>query len=200
MPENQDHTRRILEELAEEGQLSQRVLAARLGIALGRVNQLLRMLVDKGWIRSARGPGRRTRYLVTPDGALARARISREHLGRALVSYGDVRACVRDRLTTCGAGTEASTPPAVVLYGTGAAAQIAFACAAELGVPLVGFVDDTPRETYLGLPVLAPGHLTSMSLNGRAFDWLLVATFTDQDSVRARLLDIGFPLERVRWL
>ena len=91
-------------------------------------------------------------------------------------------------------------PPAVVLYGTGDVAQIVFSCAAELGMPVVGFVDDPPQETYLGLPVLAPVHLTSMSLNGKTFDWLLVATLTEQDAASERLVDIGFPLERVRWL
>jgi hypothetical protein len=37
-------------------------------------------------------------------------------------------------------------------------------------------------------------------LNGHAFQWLFVATLTDQEAVRARLVDIGFPLEHVRWL
>lgn len=203
MAENQHHIRRILEELQAGGDLSQRVLAARLGIALGRVNRLLRTLMERQWVRGGRGPGRRIRYLVTPDGDHARARMSREELGRALVSYGAVRDRVRDRLASCNghaADAPASAPPAVVLYGTGLVAQIVFACAAELGMPLVGFIDDHPRESYLGLPVLAPGDLTSMSLNGRAFEWLLVATLTDQDAVRARLLDLGFPLDRVRWL
>jgi DNA-binding MarR family transcriptional regulator len=203
MPENQDSIRRILDELVDGGELSQRALAARLGIALGRVNQLLRILIDRQWVRGGRGPGQRIRYLVTPDGEHARARISREELGRALLSYATVRDRVRDRLEACGAdeaSAAASLPPAVALYGTGEVAQIVFACAAELGVPLVGFIDDHPRESYLGLPVLAPSTLTSMSVNGRTFEWLLVATLTDQDSVRARLVDLGFPLERVRWL
>jgi DNA-binding MarR family transcriptional regulator len=203
MPESQDHIRRILEELDAGGELSQRVLASRLGIALGRVNQLLRILIEKEWVSGCRGPGHRVRYLVTPEGEDARARMSREQLGRALVSYGTVRDRVRDRLAACGmkaADGEASMPPAVVLYGTGEVAQIVFACAADLGVTLVGFVDDSPRESYLGLPVLVPSHLTSMSLNGRAFEWLFVASLTDQDAIRDRLLDLGFPLERVRWL
>ena len=203
MLEKQEPIRRILDELAGGGELSQRVLAARLGIALGRVNQLLKFLIEEQWVRGGRGPGQRMRYVVTPDGTRARARLSREELRRALASFATVRARVRAGLAACSAGgssTTASMPPAVVLYGTGDVAQIVFSCAAELGMPVVGFVDDTPQDTYLGLPVLAPVHLTSMSLNGKTFDWLLVATLTEQEAASERLVDIGFPLERVRWL
>jgi len=200
MPENTDHIRRILEELEAGGELSQRGLAARLGIALGRVNQLLRTLMQRQWVRGSRGSGRRIRYLVTPEGSRARAHMSREHLGRALATYSAVCDRVRDGLAACGAPDGDTRPRALALYGMGAEAQIVFACAAELGVPLIGFIDDSPRDSYMGLPVLPPVRLTSMSFNGRTFDWLVVPPLTDHDVVRARLERIGFPLERVRWL
>ena len=88
----------------------------------------------------------------------------------------------------------------MVLYGIGEVAQIAFACAAELGVQLIGFVDDVPRDSFLGLPVRAPSHVTSMALDGQAFDWLLVATLANHEIIRGRLEELGFPLERVSWL
>ena len=203
MPGNQDHLRRILEELDAGGDLSQRRLAARLGIALGLVNRLLRILIQQRWVYQDRGRERGVRYLVTADGAAARARMAREHLGHALVSYSAVRDRIREGLAACRSHPAGAATPsaALALYGTGEVAEIAFACAAELGVPLIGFIDDAPHESYLGLPVRrASGELVSMSLNGRAFDWLLVATLTEQDAARARLLDVGFPLERVRWL
>jgi DNA-binding MarR family transcriptional regulator len=198
MAEDQAHLRRLLEELESGADVSQRRLAARLGIALGRVNRLLRVLVRAQWVRSARAANGRLEYVVTHDGAKARARLTREHLGLALRSYSAVRDRVRDGLAACRADGTTSNPPAVALYGTGEVAHIVFACAAELGLPLIGFVDDTPRESYMGLPVRPPDG--SMSLDGRTFDWLFVATLTEQDAVRARLLDVGFPLERVRWL
>jgi DNA-binding MarR family transcriptional regulator len=200
---NNDFVRRILEELDAGGELSQRTLANRLGIALGRANQLIRSLIGQGWLRGLPAEGHRIRYVVTPEGAAARARMSREHLGRALASYGTAHDRVRERLEACTTNRAAggsSFRPAVALYGTGEAARIAFACAAELGVQLVGFIDENPRESFLGLPVRAPSHLTSMALDGRAFDWLLVATLADQDAIRGRLLELGFPLDRVSWL
>lgn len=201
MADDQAHLRRILEELDKGGEVSQRRLAVRLGIALGRVNRLMRVLAQAQWVRSARDADGRVRYAVTPDGARARARLVREHLASALFSYGSVRDRIRDGLAACRPnGADPASGPAVALYGIGEVAPIVFACAAELGMPLIGFLDETPRDSYLGLPVRPPDDLSSMSLGGRAFDWLLVAPLTEHDDVRARLTDLGFPLERVRWL
>ena len=65
---------------------------------------------------------------------------------------------------------------------------------------LVGFVDDSPIDSFLGLPVCPPDELKTLALDGRTFDWLVVTTLVDQDAVRGRLQAVGFPLERVNWL
>jgi hypothetical protein len=141
------------------------------------------------------------RYLLTPQGIEARERLSRDRLHRALDSYGTVRDRIRQRIKDCANHGSAGTPPtAVVLYGVGDAAQIAFACAADVGVELVGFADDTRRESFLGLPVRAPSELTAMALDGRTFDWLIVTSLVNYDAIRRRLETVGFPLERVTWL
>lgn len=200
--QNQDHIRRLLDELEAGGDPSQRALASRLGISLGQANQLLKSLMARSWVRGIPRGGHRLRYLITSEGAMAHARMSREHLRSALISYGTLRDRVRARLEACtpSPGGSGADRPSVALYGIGEAAQIAFACAAELGVPLVGFVDDTPRDSFLGLPVRASSHLTSMALAGRSFDWLLVASLADHEIIRGRLEALGFPLERVSWL
>src|SRR5262245_55818557 len=166
MLQNDHHIRRMLQELEPGGDLSQRTLAARLGIAVGRANHLLRALIRRDWVRGIRSDGHRVRYLVTTAGADARARLAREHLHRELESYGTVRERVRERLKACTgdcAGSDASDPPAVVLYGTGEAAQIAASCMADLGVHLVGFVDDVADDSCHGLPVRTPNEIASMA-------------------------------------
>jgi DNA-binding MarR family transcriptional regulator len=200
---NSDHLRRILEEIGSDSRLSQRAIATRLGVSLGRANQLFRQLVQLRWIRSVSAAGQRhAQYMLTPAGAAAHERLSREHLEAALAIYGAVRDRVRHRLEACAIRHRPGgrVLPAIVLYGVGDLAQIAFACAADLGVPLVGFADDSPRESFLGLPVRPPRDLRAMALDGRSYDCLLVASFVDQDAIRGRLEEIGFPLERVSWL
>jgi hypothetical protein len=175
----------------------------RLGLSLGAVNQLIRRLVRQHWLRRVAAPGQRVRYVVSAEGAAARERMSREHLESALAHYGAIRDRVRHRLEACAAQPRhrnQSFLPAVVLYGVGDLARIAFACAAEVGVELIGFVDDAPRDSFLGLPVHAPSALAAMTLAGRSFDWLLIASLANHDDIRVHLQEAGFPPERVSWL
>lgn len=65
---------------------SQRDLAERLGISVGKINYCLRALVDKGWIKAnnfRRADNKWAyRYLLTPTGARAKLRLTREFLSR----------------------------------------------------------------------------------------------------------------------
>jgi len=199
--DNSDHLRRILETLETESALSQRALAGRLGIALGSANQLLRELIARQWIRGALGARSPVRYIVTDEGRDALARMTRDNLYRALASYRAVHQRVRGALAACQSRDRAGAGAAsVVVYGTSEVAHIAFACAADLGVTLVGFVEDEPRASLLGLPVRSPSDVRSMSLDGRPFDFLLVASFGEDHGIRGRLEALQFPLERVSWL
>jgi EPS-associated MarR family transcriptional regulator len=65
---------------------SQRDLADRLGISVGKINYCLRALVDKGWIKVnnfRRADNKWAyRYLLTPMGAKVKLRMTREFLMR----------------------------------------------------------------------------------------------------------------------
>jgi DNA-binding MarR family transcriptional regulator len=204
---NQDHLRRILEEIEAGNQLSQRALAARLGIALGHTNNLLKCLVEKRWVQVIPDAGqgfKRVRYVVTVAGAEARIQMSQEFLSRAVASFATVKDRIRQALNAL---TPPPTPsgghpraPTIAVYGTGDIAHIAYGCAVEAGVPLIGFVDDVQRVSFLGLPVCASADLKPLLLDGRPFDWLLIASLSDDGRIRSRLEGIGFPLDRVSWL
>jgi DNA-binding MarR family transcriptional regulator len=200
--DNTNHIHRLLETLDAESALTQRALASRLGIALGSTNQLVRELIARRWIHGVRNGGSALRYIVTADGQQARAKMAREKLRRALDAYGVVYGRVREALAACQTKPRPTTgaETSVALYGTGGVAQIAFACAVDLGVTLVGFVEDGPRESFLGLPVRSPREVRSMALAGRPFDWLLVASFGEDDGIRGRLKAQQFPLDRVNWI
>ena len=195
--------RRLFDAIQSDPGGSQRVLAARLGTSLGRVNKLVRYLVARRWVTRHPQAGAACRYVLTDDGIAAHEGLAREHLESALEQYGSVRDRVRSRLE---AYTNDLRDPyvggmaSVVVYGLGDVAQIAFACAADLGVQLIGFADDSPRRSFLGLPVRAPHDLTAMAFDGQAFDKLLVASLVNHDTIRDRLERAGFPLEKVGWL
>lgn len=82
---------RLLRALEAEPELSQRELAARMGLSLGKVNYCLKALMAKGWVkagnfnRSAHKP--RYWYQLTPSGLAEKAQITHRFLQRKLAEH-----------------------------------------------------------------------------------------------------------------
>lgn len=76
----------LLREISGSDANSQRVLAARLGMSVGKVNYCLRALADKGWIKAnnfRRADNKWAyRYLLTAAGAKAKLQLTRDFLAR----------------------------------------------------------------------------------------------------------------------
>jgi DNA-binding MarR family transcriptional regulator len=180
---------RLLSELAHDGELSQRHLSRRLGIALGLTNLLLKRLIRKGYIKVVRAPKHRFLYLLTPQGFAHKARLTTEYLAYSVRLYREVRRALRAALEPL-AG---SPHRRVVLYGTGEAAELAYVCVRELELELAAIVDEgAPGRTFLGLPVAEPQLLPSM-----AYDRVIVATFDGAEAGWQRLYQLGVPAEKI---
>lgn len=87
----QDARYRILRCLAEDPTHSQRSLARELGISLGAVNFLLNALIEKGHVKARNfqdAPNKlRYAYVLTPNGAAAKARLTAGFLRRKRAEY-----------------------------------------------------------------------------------------------------------------
>ncbi len=87
---------RILKILAEEPDLSQRELARRLGISLGKSNYLLKALVEKGLIKIGNFHRAEKKlkyvYLLTPSGIRERMRLTSAYLARKEAEYEALKA------------------------------------------------------------------------------------------------------------
>ena len=85
MPEN-DLDYELLRQITDEPAASQRGLAARLGVSVGKVNYCLRALVDKGWVKANNFRRSDNKwayiYLLTPRGASAKVRLAHDFLAR----------------------------------------------------------------------------------------------------------------------
>ena len=86
---------RLLEEVDQTPQVSQRHLARRLNIALGVANFLLRSLAKRGYIRETRVGWKRWAYAVTPAGIARKVHLSRAYVEHILNHYQRVRVLVR---------------------------------------------------------------------------------------------------------
>lgn len=86
---------KLLKLLDEKPNISQRELAQRLGVSLGRTNYLLYALIDKGFVkaenflRSNRKFG--YLYLLTPSGIEAKLNLARAYLQRKEAEYVSLR-------------------------------------------------------------------------------------------------------------
>ena len=88
----EDSTRyHILRLLAENPEISQREMARRLDLSLGKTNYCLRAVIDKGWVkaRNFRNSHKKTAYMymLTPKGVSAKARITKRFLNRKIAEY-----------------------------------------------------------------------------------------------------------------
>jgi EPS-associated MarR family transcriptional regulator len=82
---------KLLTLLGPHPDLSQREVARKLGISLGKANYCLKALMDKGWIKAANFKNSRNKlaymYLLTPSGIEAKARLTAEFLKIKLREY-----------------------------------------------------------------------------------------------------------------
>ena len=83
MPGN-DLDYELLRQITDQPNASQRGLAARLGVSVGKVNYCLRALVDKGWVKAKNFRRSDNKlayaYLLTPRGASAKLRLAHAFL------------------------------------------------------------------------------------------------------------------------
>lgn len=100
----QDETHyRLLKLLEETPGITQRELAARLGISLGKANYCLRAVVAKGWVKMdnfRRNPNKMGyAYLLTPSGIEEKASVAARFLKHKMDEFDTVKAEI-ERLQT----------------------------------------------------------------------------------------------------
>jgi DNA-binding MarR family transcriptional regulator len=189
--------RGILLEIEANDGVSQRHLSQRLGMALGLTNLLVRRIVAKGWVKVAHIRPNRVRYLLTPAGIAAKARLTREYLESSLLFYAEARERIRERFGELSLELDtASRTKRIVFLGAGEIAEIGYVSLQETDLKLVGVIDATRVKPFFGLPVQQPD---PSSLGGQPFDRLVVMSF-EKRKTRAALDKLGLPPERVFWI
>lgn len=156
----------LLTELEQNGAVTQRSLATKLGVALGLTNLYLKRLARKGYIKITTIPSHRVRYLLTPQGFTEKSRLTYLYMQYSLSHYRDMRARLREALSRA----TRNGVKRVVIYGTGELAEMAYLSLREMNMTLVGFVDDGQCDSFLSYPVWRPE-----ALAGWEFDAVLLA-------------------------
>ena len=91
---------RLLKILSAKSNLTQREMARRMGISLGKVNYCLSELAKKGFLKVNRfkesGSKIQYMYLLTPKGMEEKARITLDFLRRKVREYEEIKKQIRE--------------------------------------------------------------------------------------------------------
>jgi len=152
-PESKDDqlTLELLHAIEQRSDVSQRHLAAKLGIALGLTNSYLRRCARKGYVKVKQVPANRYLYYLTPKGFAEKSRLTARFLSTSLTFYRQSAESCSELYRLC----EQHEWNAVILCGASDLAEIACTRAAAHDVEMVGIFDkDFPGDAFLNLPVI----------------------------------------------
>ena len=178
----------MLSEVERDAGVTQRSLSTKLGVALGLTNLYLKRLARKGYIKISTIPRNRIQYLLTPQGLAEKSRLTYLYMQYSLSYYRDMRARLTEMMSTCAA----SHGQRVVIYGTTELAELAYLSLREMHIDCVGFIDGTPRESFLSCPVSTPDRVSQWQ-----FDRVLIADLEHAAACEEQLVQAGVPREKV---
>lgn len=85
----------LLRHIAQTPDASQRELARRFGVSVGKIHFAVHALIDKGWVKAGNFHRSANKlgyvYLLTPSGIDAKARLTRQFLARKMREYEHLR-------------------------------------------------------------------------------------------------------------
>lgn len=180
-PGGQDHkTLRILNELSDNGLMTQRDLSSSLGIALGLVNSYLKNLIRKGYITVRNIPPRRYAYYLTPRGLSEKTRLTYHLLQDYTRVYREARATLKKLFSQL----QASGVRRVVFAGADEVAEIAYLTLQETELELAGIVDgEREGEEFLGRKILAFKDISLINHDG-----IIITSYVRRGNIHKKLL------------
>jgi len=174
----------VLDAVARDQHITQRNLAAKLGIALGLTNIYLKRLIRKGYIKCINVQSNRLLYLITPQGIAEKSRLTYEFMDYSLHLYREVRQHLSEVIRPC----KDDGPQRIAVFGTGEAAELAYLSLREQGLEPVAIFAEEAGGTFLGMPIRGLAECATV-----AFDRLIVATLDKPDPLVTRLVAAGIP-------
>jgi hypothetical protein len=178
----------VLDAIERDQHVTQRTLAAKLGIALGLTNLYLKRLTRKGYVKCTNLRSNRLAYLITAQGIAEKSRLTYQFMGYSLHLYREVRQHLSEVLRPC---REAGVRR-IAVFGTGEAAELAYLSLKEHGLEPVAIFAVDGGGTFLGMPIRGLDECALV-----AFDRLLVATLDSPDPLAEQFVRAGIPTEKL---
>ncbi|MGA8262225.1 MAG: winged helix-turn-helix transcriptional regulator [Arenicellales bacterium] len=143
-------TLELLDAIAQRSDVSQRHLAAKLGIALGLTNSYLKRCAKKGLVKIKEVPANRYLYYLTPKGFAEKSRLTARFLSTSLRFYRQAAESCSELFGIC----ESKGWRQVVLCGASDLAEIAYMRSAGHQIRVLGVYDPSfDGDDLVSLPV-----------------------------------------------
>ena len=189
MDTDQLRTLRLLEEIEQNHTPSQRYLAKQLNVSLGLVNSFIRRLAQKGYFKVTTIPKNRVKYILTPEGAAKKTKLTYEYIHYSYQFYKEARRKIRhifQDLVEDGARS-------VVFYGIGHFAEIAYVSLQETPMEMIAMVDDIKKgERFMGFSVDSPRRINFLS-----YDRIIITAIRSRVVIHDKLQAQGVPAEKI---
>ena len=189
MDHNDIRTLKLLEEIEENHVQSQRELAKKLDISLGLVNSFIKRLAHKGFFKITTIPKNRIKYILTPEGAVEKTRLTYNYIQHSYKFYKDARHKLRKLFQEL----EADGVSLIVFCGASDLAEIAYISLQETSIEMVAVFDvlKAGRE-FLGYMITDPAMINSFS-----FDKILITSIDSQQNIMEDILKEGIPQSKI---
>lgn len=178
----------VLDAIERDQHVTQRTLAAKLGIALGLTNLYLKRLIRKGYVKCTNLQSNRLLYLITPQGIAEKSRLTYVFMDYSLHLYREVRQHLTEVLRPC----REDGMSRIAVFGTGEAAELAYLSLKEQGLEPVAIFAIDGGGTFLGMPIRGLDECSLIT-----FDRLIVATLDKPDPLVEQLVRAGIPIEKL---
>jgi EPS-associated MarR family transcriptional regulator len=97
---NQEIHLKVLREIEDNPEITQREMAQQLGVSLGKVNYCLKALIDRGWVKVNNFKNSNNKaayaYLLTPSGFEGKAKITVRFLKQRMQDYKQLKQEISD--------------------------------------------------------------------------------------------------------
>lgn len=189
MDQESIRTLKILEQMDAEQSPSQRDIAASLNISLGLVNSFVKRLVSKGYFKATHIPKKRMRYILTPQGAAEKTRLTYEYIKYSFGFYRETR----QRLSVLLSDLERKGVSKIVFFGVTDIAEIAYICLQETSMELVAVVGGPEsRNLFLNTKIIFPEKLKDIS-----FDAVLITLIDPEKKILDGIVTSGVPEKKI---
>ena len=183
------HILRLMGEIDQSGDHSQRALSRRLGVSLGLVNTFLKRLVNKGYFKVMTLPKNRVKYLLTPEGMARKSKLTAEYLRDSITLYKDIKTLLLAKYQEL-EGEEVET---VLFWGAGEVAELAYLYLQLTPIQLVGIVDhERIGKAFFGFKVEGVRGLTK-----KGWDRILLTRLNHVQEDMDELAELGIDRDRM---